>query len=86
MQLRRMTTWRWMITVALFSIGLGVYLQARRWRLKHLHDQYAARAERHAKIAEYYRRAARSASQAHHANLARIYATAASRPWSPVGT
>jgi hypothetical protein len=85
MRLPRMTTRRWLIAVALISIGLGGYVRVRRWKLKTLHDEYAARAEQHAKIAGHYRRIARPASEVHHANLARTYAAAASRLWSPVG-
>jgi hypothetical protein len=73
-----------MVAMALVSIALSGYLEAR--RLKQRHYEYLARAERHEKIAEYYRRRARPAGEVIHANLARFYAGAASRPWSPVGT
>ena len=69
----RMTTRRWMVAVALVSIALGTYLEA--GRLKQRHDEYLARAERHAAIAEFFRRPrgleARPAVAEYHATLAR---------------
>jgi hypothetical protein len=84
----RMSTRRWMVAVALVSIGLGGYLEAR--RLKQRHDACLAMAARHATIAEFFRRPrgmeARLASAEYHATLARRYAAAASRPWFPVAS
>src|SRR4051794_32176594 len=49
-----MSTRRWMVAVALVSMALGGYLEAR--RIKQRHDMYLARAERHASLAESFRR------------------------------
>lgn len=54
MRLPRMSTRRWMVAVALISIGLGGYLEGR--RLKRRHDEYLTRAGWHTALAESLRR------------------------------
>jgi hypothetical protein len=78
----RMTTRGWMVTVAILAIALGYFLELK--RLQRRREAFRLIAERHVKIAEYYRRSRPgSASAEYHAAHARHY-DAASRRWSLV--
>jgi hypothetical protein len=79
----RMSTRRWMVAVALFSLALSGYLEVR--RLKRRRDIYRAKAAREELIAKHFRRRGEpgAAGAVYHAARARKYAGVASRPWLP---
>ncbi len=79
MRAPRMSTRRWMVAVALFSLALSGYREVK--RLKRIRDEYLTRAEREELIAKHYRRRGSPAGAVYHAGRARRYADMASRPW-----